>query len=98
MIDSAYISVHVVLQNGHAVSPLLRVLTRSGDWIWMTTEVTLRCKSGTIMPQFIEFKGRVLRYALAWHGTVYPVVDLSLYMYMYVIIYSILFHMYIHYT
>ena len=51
----------VVVQNGHVVSPLIRVLTSSGDWIWMTAEVTLRYKSGTNIPQFVEFKARVLR-------------------------------------
>ena len=65
------------------VSPLVRVLTSSGDWIWMTTEVTLRCKSGTAIPQFVDFKARVFRYAPAWHGAGHPVVN-----YTYNILYS----------
>ena len=65
------------------VSPLVRVLTSSGDWIWMTTEVTLRCKSGTAIPQFVDFKARVFRYAPAWHGTGHLVVN-----YTYNILYS----------
>ena len=50
-----------VLRTGHVVSPIHRVLTSSGDWVWMTTEVSLRYESGKNIPLYLEFKARVLR-------------------------------------
>ena len=51
-----------VLQAGHAVTPHARLLTSSGDWVWMRAELTRRYKSGTSIPQFWENKITVLRY------------------------------------
>ena len=51
----------IVIQTGHGVSPHFRFLAKSGDWIWMQIEATLHCKAGTSIPQFYEYKARVLR-------------------------------------
>lgn len=42
-----------VLQNGHAVSPQIRFLTSSGEWVWLQLE-------GTLRSNFWEIKIRAL--------------------------------------
>ena len=55
------------MQTGHAVSPHVRLLASSGDWVWMQTEAFVRYKSGTSIPQFWEIKIRVKRYIYIMH-------------------------------
>ena len=57
-----------VLLNGceHGISPYVRLLTGSGDWVWMQSELTLRYKTTneTSTPHFWEIKARIMRYVV----------------------------------
>lgn len=49
-----------LLRLGHAVSPVFRFISSSGEWVWMQLEGMLRFKAGGIEPQFWEVKAKLL--------------------------------------
>ncbi len=55
---------HVVMRLGHAVSPVFRFATSSGEWVWVQLEGMLRYKQGGVEPQFWEVKAKLLRQAI----------------------------------
>ena len=59
-----YTHAHVQLigHAGHIVTPYFRFLTKSGDWVWMQMENITHFKKGTNIPEYYEYKTRVMRY------------------------------------
>ena len=51
-----------VYENGY-VTPLFRVMTSTGDWVWMQMETKVNYTNRMSDPLYYEYKVRVFRYA-----------------------------------